>query len=142
MATQLARNMVTQYGMSDKLGPLSYGENEQEIFLGHSVTQTKHISEATAEKIDAEVRHIVDTCYARARSILKENIDGLHTLAKALLDYETLTGDEITALLKGEEIVRPDTEEPSEDSGKRSSVPSSGGKGAAGDLEPEPQPGS
>ncbi|MFP6742672.1 MAG: ATP-dependent zinc metalloprotease FtsH [Alphaproteobacteria bacterium] len=142
MATQLARNMVTQYGMSDKLGPLSYGENEQEIFLGHSVTQTKHISEATAEMIDAEVRHIVDTCYARARTILEDNIEGLHTLAKALLEYETLTGDEIVALLKGEGIVRPDVEEPPEDSGKPSSVPTSGGKGTAGDLEPEPQPSS
>jgi cell division protease FtsH len=128
--------------MSDKLGPLSYGENEQEIFLGHSVTQTKHISEATAEMIDAEVRHIVDTCYARARTILEDNIEGLHTLAKALLEYETLTGDEIVALLKGEGIVRPDVEEPPEDSGKRSSVPTSGGKGTAGDLEPEPQPSS
>ncbi|MEE2980871.1 MAG: cell division protein FtsH, partial [Pseudomonadota bacterium] len=81
-------------------------------------------------------------CYDRARAILEDNIDGLHTLAKALIEYETLTGEEIVALLKGEEIVRPDMEEPPEDSGKRSSVPSSGGKGPAGNLEPEPQPGS
>ncbi|MEE2980506.1 MAG: ATP-dependent zinc metalloprotease FtsH [Pseudomonadota bacterium] len=142
MATQLARSMVTQYGMSDRLGPLTYAENEQEVFLGHSVTQTKHVSEATSEMIDSEVRLIVDTCYDRARAILEDNIDGLHTLAKALIEYETLTGEEIVALLKGEEIVRPDMEEPPEDSGKRSSVPSSGGKGPAGNLEPEPQPGS
>ena len=71
MATHLARNMVTQYGMSEKLGPLTYAENEQEIFLGHSVTQTKNVSEATAEVIDAEVRHIVDSGYARARGILE-----------------------------------------------------------------------
>ena len=142
MATALARSMVTQYGMSDKLGPLTYAENEQEVFLGHSVTQTKHVSEATSEVIDSEVRLIVDTCYNRARTILEDNIEGLHTLAKALIAYETLTGDEIVAILKGEEIVRPDMEELPEDSGKRSSVPSSGGKGAAGDLEPEPQPGS
>ena len=142
MATQIARSMVTQFGMSDKLGPLTYSENEQEIFLGHSVTQTKNVSEATSEVIDAEIRHIVDTCYQRARVILEENIDELHSLAGALLEYETLTGDEIVALLKGEPIVRPDIEEPPEDSGTRSSVPSSGGKGAVGGLEPEPQPGS
>ena len=142
MATNLARNMVTQYGMSEKLGPLTYAENEQEIFLGHSVTQTKNVSEATAEVIDSEVRHIVDRCYQRARRILEDNIELLHALAKALLEYETLTGEEIVALLKGEEIVRAEAEEPSQDAGKRSSVPSSGGKGAAGDLKPEPQPGS
>ena len=142
MATQIARTMVTQFGMSDKLGPLTYSENEQEIFLGHSVTQTKNVSEATAEVIDSEIRVIVNSCYDRARDILEENLDGLHTLANALLEYETLTGDEITALLKGETIVRPDAEEPPEDSGKRSSVPSSGGKGVAGGLEPQPQPGS
>ena len=142
MATHLARNMVTQYGMSEKLGPLTYAENEQEIFLGHSVTQTKNVSEATAEVIDAEVRHIVDSGYARARGILEDNIEGLHVLAKALIEYETLTGVEIVALLAGDEVVRPDVEEPPEDAGKRSSVPSSGGKGAAGGLKPEPQPGS
>jgi cell division protease FtsH len=142
MATSLARSMVTQYGMSEKLGPLTYAENEQEIFLGHSVTQTKHISEATAEIIDSEVRSIVDLCYKRAHKILSDNLEKLHDLAKALLDYETLTGDEIVALLKGESIVRPDPADLDEDAGKRASVPSSGSKGAAGSLEPEPQPGS
>ncbi len=143
MATKLARSMVTQFGMSDKLGPLTYAENEQEIFLGHSVTQTKHVSEATAELIDAEVRRIVDGAYDRARKILEDNIDQLHALAKALLEYETLNGEEIAALLKGEEIVRPSQpEEPVADEGRRSSVPTSGGKGASGGLEPEPQPGS
>ena len=143
MATQIARNMVTQFGMSDKLGPLTYAENEQEIFLGHSVTQTKHVSEATAKVIDAEVRRIVDTCYDRARKILEDGIDELHAVAGALLEYETLTGDEIIALLEGGEIVRPTAaEEPATDAGKRSSVPPSGAKAAPVDLEPEPQPGS
>ncbi len=143
MATKLARSMVTQFGMSDKLGPLTYAENDQEIFLGHSVTQTKHVSESTAELIDAEVRRIVDGSYDRARKILEDDIDQLHQLAKALLEYETLTGEEIATLLKGEEIVRPShPEEPVADEGRRSSVPTSGGKGASGGLEPEPQPGS
>ncbi len=143
MATKLARVMVTEYGMSEKLGPLTYAENEQEIFLGHSVTQTKHVSEATAKLIDAEVRRLVDESYARARKIIEENIDGLHTLAKALIEYETLTGEDIAALLKGEEIVRPtEPEEPAEGSGQPTSVPTSGGKGVSGDLEPEPQTGS
>ncbi|MCH7942751.1 MAG: ATP-dependent zinc metalloprotease FtsH [Proteobacteria bacterium] len=142
MATSLARSMVTQYGMSEKLGPLTYAENEQEVFLGHSVTQTKHVSEATAAVIDSEVRAIVDTCYDRAHKILKDNLENLHVLAKALLEYETLTGDEIVALLKGESIVRPDPADVDEEAGKRASVPTSGGKGAASGLEPEPQPGS
>ncbi|MEE8534225.1 MAG: ATP-dependent zinc metalloprotease FtsH [Alphaproteobacteria bacterium] len=139
MATKMARAMVTQFGMSDKLGPLTYAENEQEIFLGHSVTQTKHVSEATAEIIDAEVRRIVDTAYDRARRIIEDNRHELEALAQALLEYETLSGVEITALLNGEEIVRPSADEPPKDAGKRASVPASGGKG---DLEPEPQPGS
>ena len=143
MATKLARCMVTQYGMSEKLGPLTYAENEQEIFLGHSVTQTKHVSEATAQLIDTEVRRVVDGAYRRAHKILDGNIDQLHAVAKALIEYETLTGDEIAALLKGEEIARPsEPEEPPEEERRRSSVPASGGSGAPGGLEPEPQPGS
>jgi cell division protease FtsH len=142
MATKLARMMVTQFGMSDKLGPLTYAENEQEVFLGHSVTQTKHVSEATAQVIDAEVRRIVDEAYQTAHKIISDNIDQLHGIAKALLEYETLSGDDIALLLKGEAIVRPHYDDSPPDSGKRSSVPESGGKDAAGDLEPEPQPGS
>ncbi len=148
MATKLARKMVTEFGMSDKLGPLSYGENEQEIFLGHSVTQTQNLSEATAQVIDAELRKIVDNSYERAHTILTENIDELHTLAKALLEYETLSGEEISALLRGESIVRPSDEEPPKDSGRPASVPVSRKKKTsikkkpAGELGPEPQPGS
>jgi cell division protease FtsH len=143
MATKLARAMVTEFGMSDKLGPLTYSENEQEIFLGHSVTQTRNVSEATSELIDAEVRKIVDTAYERARKILTDNMEQLHTLGKALLEYETLSGDEIIALLKGESIVRTRDEESTLDTGRRASVPSSGKDASpSGDLEPEPQPGS
>ena len=104
MATNIARKMVTEWGMSDKLGPLAYGENEQEVFLGHSVTQKKNISESTAQEIDKEVRKIVDEAYKKASSILKKNINQLHKLAKGLLRYETLTGEEIKDVIKGKKI--------------------------------------
>ena len=104
MATNIARKMVTEWGMSDKLGPLAYGENEQEVFLGHSVTQKKNISESTAQEIDKEVRKIVDEAYKKAHSIIKKNINQLHKLAKGLLKYETLTGEEIKNVIKGKKI--------------------------------------
>ena len=104
MATNIARKMVTEWGMSDKLGPLAYGENEQEVFLGHSVTQKKNISESTAQEIDKEVRKIVDEAYKKAHSIIKKNINQLHKLAKGLLKYETLTGEEIKDVIKGKKI--------------------------------------
>ncbi len=144
MATQLARSMVTQFGMSDELGPLSYNENEQEVFLGHSITQTKNVSEETAHKIDLEVRRIVDDAYASARGILTTNIEQLHRLANALLEYESLTGEDIEALLKGESVVRPDDDEPVVPRGRRGTVPSAAPKKGQTppDLEPTPQPGS
>ena len=104
MATNIARKMVTEWGMSDKLGPLAYGENEQEVFLGHSVTQKKNISESTAQEIDKEIRKIVDEAYKKAHSIIKKNINQLHKLAKGLLKYETLTGEEIKDVIKGKKI--------------------------------------
>jgi cell division protease FtsH len=145
VATQIARTMVTQFGMSDDLGPLSYGENEQEVFLGHSVTQQKHVSEETAHKIDLEVRRIVDEAYAQAREILTNNLEPLHRLASALLEYESLNGEEIGAILKGESVVRPDDDEPVVPQGRRGTVPSSAPKKGGTpppDLEPNPQPGS
>jgi len=102
MATKMAKNMVTRYGMSKELGPLAYGENEDEVFLGRQITRQQHMSEETAKKVDAEVKKIVEKGYERARQVLTEKIDDLHKLAKALLVYETLTGDEIRDLiLKG-----------------------------------------
>jgi len=141
-ATHIARSMVTQFGMSEKLGPLSYHENEQEIFLGHSVTQTKHISEETANKIDAEVRCFVDEGYNTAREILTTNLKQLHAIANALLEFETLTGDDIDALLRGESIVR--TNDDPVEATDRGTVPSSGDRQSSTppDLEPTPQPGS
>jgi len=99
MATKLAKDMVTRFGMSKELGPLTYGENEDEVFLGRSITRHQHMSEETAKKVDIEIKKIVDQGYQKAKKILTEKIDDLHKLAKALLIYETLTGDEIKDLI-------------------------------------------
>jgi cell division protease FtsH len=141
-ATAIARKMVTEWGMSDKLGPLRYNENQEEIFLGHSVAQQKNVSDATAEVIDQEVRAIVDNADLKCRQILTEHIEDLHTLARSLLEYETLTGEEIKALLRGEQIVREKDDDIVPPAGVRSSVPQTGGPigGAAGPA-PEPQGG-
>jgi cell division protease FtsH len=142
-ATRMARAMVTRYGMSDDLGPIAYGENQEEVFLGHSVSRQQNISEATAQKIDSEIRRIVDTCYKRAYDILHDNLQDLHTLANGLLEYETLTGDEIIALTKGIQPVRKPYEEPEPQRGAGPSVPQAGRArpGGIGPVAPEPQPG-
>jgi cell division protease FtsH len=144
-ATRIARRMVAELGMSEKLGPLLYSENEEEVFLGHSVTQRKNISDATAQAIDEEIRRLVETAENEARSILTEHEDDLHKLAKALLEYETLSGDEVKALIRGEPIIRPsaDEEPPGKKKGRRGSVPTTRGpkEQKPGGLEPEPQPG-
>jgi cell division protease FtsH len=130
-ATGLARNMVTRWGYSDVLGMVSYGDNQEEVFLGHSVARTQNISEDTAEKIDLEVRRLVQAGYDEAKRILTERIEDLHTLAKALLEYETLSGDEIVAVMKG---IQPNREDPEikAPAGPRVSVPLS----PAADPEP------
>jgi cell division protease FtsH len=140
VATRMARAMVTRYGMSDDLGPLAYAENQEEVFLGHSVSRTQNISEATAQKIDGEIRRIIDECYQRAYGILSSRINDLHTVAKGLLEYETLTGDEIVALMKGIKPVRTPYEEPTPDRGPGPSVPAAGRPRGIGPV-PEPQPG-
>ena len=99
MATKLAKDMVTRFGMSDQLGPLTYGENEDEVFLGRSITRHQQMSEETAKIVDAEIKRIVDEGYNRAKKILTEKIEDLHKLAKTLLVYETLTGDEISDII-------------------------------------------
>jgi cell division protease FtsH len=147
-ATSMARSMVTEWGMSEKLGPLRYNENTEEVFLGHSVARSQHISEATAQIIDEEIRRIIDEAERLARKVLTEHMDDLHAVAKGLLEYETLSGDEVQAVLRGEPVDRSDPEDTKGASGRRTSVPPSGkptkgrGKGAPGGLEPEPQPGS
>ena len=141
-ATSWARRMVTEFGFSDKLGRLRYSDNEEEIFLGHSVTRQKNVSDKTAALIDEEVRRLIDEAEKTARVILTKDRKELEIIAKALLEYETLTGDEVNALLRGESIIRPEDEPPGE-SGHKSSVPSAGkskkDKGASG-MDPEPQP--
>ena len=99
VATKLARDMVTKYGMSNKLGPLTYGENEDEVFLGRSITRQQHMAEETAKKVDEEVKKIIDSGYQKAKKIITEKLDDLHKLAKALLIYETLSGEEIKDLI-------------------------------------------
>lgn len=127
MATNMARRMVTEWGMSDKLGPLRYVSDQEEVFLGHSVSQTKNMSDDTASIVDSETRRIVERGYERARKILTDHLDDLHKVAKALLEYEMLSGDEIKALLRGEPIIRDAGDEPMASGKKRSSVPSSSG---------------
>ncbi len=105
-ATDMARRMVTEWGMSDKLGPLAYNEPQQEVFLGHAVTQHKNVSDETATLIDKEIRKIIDDAYGRARKILTDHLDHLHLLAKSLLEFETLSGEEIDDLLKTGKFVR------------------------------------
>lgn len=105
MATEMARRMVTEWGMSDILGPLSYGQSSQEVFLGHSVTQQKNLSESTAQLIDQEIKRIVGECYIVAEKILKKNKKQLDLLAASLLEYETLSGEEIQILLNGGSLI-------------------------------------
>jgi cell division protease FtsH len=145
-ATNLARAMVTEWGMSDKLGPLRYSENEQEVFLGHSVTQRKNMSDQTASMIDAEIRRIVENGEKVARKILSDRLDDLHKLTKGLLEYETLSFDEVKALLADQAIHRDrdggDQPKAQTGGGRRASVPTSGPTGGKpGGMEPEPQPG-
>jgi cell division protease FtsH len=115
-ATEIARNMVTKWGLSDRLGPLTYSEDDGEVFLGRSVTQHKQVSDDTAHIIDEEVRKIIDSNYQRADRILKEHIDTLHRMAKALMKYETIDSTQVKAIMDGKEPQPPadwdDTSEP------------------------------
>ncbi len=143
MATKMAKAMATQFGMSDKLGPLAYGENEEEVFLGHSVTRTQNLSDETQKLVDSEVHRFVDQGYQLATNILEENTDELHVIANGLLEYETLTGDEIKGLLKGEQPVRDTGDDTPPEAG--SAVPTTGGAKPGDDspdtggMEPQPQ---
>ena len=144
MATQLARAMVTQFGMSDKLGPLAYGDNEEEVFLGHSIARQQNLSDETQKTVDEEIHRIVDESYERAKKILSENVDDLHIVARGLLEYETLTGEEIKDLLQGKPPVRDFTPDITTRPPPASAVPVSG-KGKKAPPEPDtggmaPQP--
>jgi cell division protease FtsH len=100
-ATEMARRMVTEWGMSDALGPMVYGENEGEVFLGRSVTTHKNVSETTMQKVDAEIRRIIDQQYGLSRRLIEENRDKVETMAKALLEWETLDSDQIGDIMDG-----------------------------------------
>src|SRR3546814_10330962 len=100
-ATNMARRMVTEWGMSDKLGRLRYVDNQEEVFLGHSVSRSQTISGATAKLIDEEIRRIIEEAEEKARKVLTEHMDDLHRVSKALLEFETLSGDEVQTILDG-----------------------------------------
>ncbi len=149
MATSMARAMVTQYGMSDKLGPLAYGDNEEEVFLGHSVARTQNLSDETQKLVDDEIHRIVDEAYVIATKICKKHLKQLHTIAEGLLEYESLSGEEIKGLLKGKAPIRDFDDDSGGTKAAASAVPSAGGakksksgKGSepdTGGMEPQPQ---
>ncbi|MBV8566377.1 MAG: ATP-dependent zinc metalloprotease FtsH [Methylobacteriaceae bacterium] len=140
-ATRLARAMVMEWGMSDLLGRVRYQGNEQEVFLGHAVTQSTNMSDETAKLIDAEIRKLIEDGERTAREILTAHMDELHTIAKGLLEYETLSGEEVTDLLAGKPPVREVPGDPVPQRG--SHVPAAGrGRPKPGPdptLEPQPQ---
>ena len=143
-ATQLARSMVTEWGMSEKLGPLRYNENQQEVFLGHAITQRQNMSEDTAKLIDPEVRRIVTEGEAKAREVLTAHRTELEAITQGLMEFETLTGEEVKALMRGEKIMRTPDDEGSVEP-VSSAVPSTGSRARprdepdTGGMEPQPQ---
>jgi cell division protease FtsH len=126
-ATELARRMVCEWGMSDVMGPLTFGQKEGSIFLGRDIQQQRDYSEATAQAIDREIRDIVQRNYGRAREILEKNLQVLHDVAQALLEFETIDGAEIDTIMRGEKIVRKPT--PSGGSSAAGSEPVTSGGG-------------
>ena len=135
-ATALARDMVTRYGMTDALGPMVYAENEGEVFLGRSVTKTNNMSEATLQKVDGEVRRIIDQQYKVARTLIEDNKDKMHAMAKALLEWETIDGDQLDDIIAGKDPRPPKDWTPRTPS-------AGGGSGPAGGapvINPDPTP--
>ncbi len=106
-ATKMARNMVTKWGLSDELGPIAYGEEDDEVFLGRSVTQHKSVSDDTARRIDEVVRSILDKAYARTTELVTANLDKLHTMSQLLLQYETIDAPQIDAIMEGRDPPPP-----------------------------------
>ena len=116
-ATDIARGMVTKWGLSEKMGPLAYSEEDGEVFLGHSVTQRKTVSDETAHLIDEEVRKIINGNYERAKNILVDNLEKLHNMAKALIKYETINADQIDDIMEGKKPRPPEDWEDDEPGG-------------------------
>jgi len=135
-ATSIARDMVMRYGMTDALGPMVYAENEGEVFLGRSVTKTTNMSEQTMQKVDAEVRRIIDQQYQLARKLIEDNKDKMHAMAKALLEWETIDSDQLDDIIAGKDPRPPkDWTPPSTTPG-----PSDGGGNAAPVTASDPAP--
>ncbi len=143
-ATQLARSMVTEWGMSEKLGPLRYNENQQEVFLGHAITQRQNMSQDTAKLIDQEVRRIVTEGEEKARVVLTAHRTELEAITQALMEFETINGEEVKALMRGEKIMRTPDDDGSVET-VSSAVPSTGSRARprdepdTGGMEPQPQ---
>jgi cell division protease FtsH len=132
-ATQIARDMVTKWGLSDELGPMTYGEQEDEVFLGRSVTQHKHVSDETARRIDEEVRKVIDNAYQRAKQILLDNMEKLHLMSETLLTYETIDAAQIDAIMEGRQPGPPaDWVEDSARRGGGDNRPKGGESGSTG----------
>lgn len=140
MATDMARRMITEWGMSEALGPVAYGDRSQEVFLGHAITQTNNMSETTIQSIDREIRTLVDGSYQRAKDLLTQHMDQLHALAQALLEHETLTGEDIAQILRGEALDRGPEASASADDDRpmRPSLIPSGGTRLPSRQAPEP----
>jgi cell division protease FtsH len=126
-ATEIARRMVTHWGMSDELGTMVYGENEGEVFLGRSITTHKNVSESTMQKVDQEIRRIIDTQYKLARKLIEDNRDKVEAMAKALLELETLDADQLSDIMAGKPPRPPKVPSPS----TPPSPPTDGAQGAA-----------
>ncbi|KGY12355.1 ATP-dependent metalloprotease [Vibrio tubiashii] len=135
-ATDIARKMVTQWGFSEKLGPLLYAEDEGEVFLGRSVTQTKHMSDDTAKLIDDEVRHLIDTNYARAKQILEDNMDIMHAMKDALMKYETIDAGQIDDLMERKSDIREPAGWGDNPSNKSDAKPDDSSEGKAEEKAP------
>ena len=132
-ATDMARAMVTRYGMSDVLGPMVYGENEGEVFLGRSITRTINMSEDTMRKVDGEIRKIIDTQYAVARKLIEDNRDKVDAMAKALLELETIDSDQIDDIMSGKP---PRPPKPTQSSSGASTPGATPGPDAAPSVHP------
>ena len=133
-ATQIARDMVTRYGMTDELGPMVYAENEGEVFLGRSITKQVNVSEETMQKVDKQIRKIIDDQYNRARKLIEDNQDKIHALAKALLEWETIDSEQIDDIMSGKPP-RPPKDWTSTSSGNNRS-----GGGGAVNVNPDGAP--
>ena len=129
-ATQIARDMVTRYGMTDELGPMVYAENEGEVFLGRSVTKTTHMSEETMRKVDQQIRKIIDEQYSIARRHIEEHQDKMHAMAKALLEWETIDAEQIDDIMEGKPPRPPKDWTPSSSKGGNGPTPPAQADGA------------